>query len=167
MLLEVVREVQHGLVQHAALGEQERDQQPPDAAVAVEERVNRLELDVGQRDLDERWQVVVAMEELLQLAERRGHHMVRGRHERRVVQPCAGGTDPVLAGSQFAGLQTTAAHAFHLLGVDFADQAHGHRQLGQAREPMVHRAHVVDDLVHIARQILVEQLRFGREQVLQ
>ena len=46
--------------------EVERDQQPPDPAVAVEERVDRLELRVDQRDPDQRRDRVVRLDERLE-----------------------------------------------------------------------------------------------------
>jgi hypothetical protein len=42
------------LVEDAVVAEEKRDEQPAHAAVAVEERVDRLELDVGQPGTNER-----------------------------------------------------------------------------------------------------------------
>lgn len=63
MASEVVGQVQHRLEEHAALGQQERRQQPADAPVAVQERVDRLELDVGERDPNENRKPIVLMQE--------------------------------------------------------------------------------------------------------
>lgn len=63
MASEVVGQKQHRLVEHAALGQQERRQQPADAPVAVQERVDRLELDVGERDPNENRKPIVLMQE--------------------------------------------------------------------------------------------------------
>jgi hypothetical protein len=65
VLLEEVRQIQHRLVQHAALGEQESDQQPAHASVTIKERVNRLELHMRESDLHQRRQVVGRVQELL------------------------------------------------------------------------------------------------------
>src|SRR5205085_6434799 len=46
--LEVEAEVQQRLAHHLALAQKKRDQQPAEAAVAVEERVDRLELHVRE-----------------------------------------------------------------------------------------------------------------------
>ena len=49
-------EIEKGLLQHPLGAEIERDQKAADAPVAVEERMDRLELDVEQPRLDERRQ---------------------------------------------------------------------------------------------------------------
>ena len=43
-------------------GEQEGDQAAANASVAVDERVDRLELGVQEDGLDQRWQVVVRVD---------------------------------------------------------------------------------------------------------
>ena len=63
MGFEVVRQVEHRLSEHTPLTEEKRHQQPADAAVAVKEGVNGLELRVGQPDLDEKRDVVLFMQE--------------------------------------------------------------------------------------------------------
>ena len=167
MLLEVVRQVEHGLVQHAALGQQERDQQPADAPVAVEKRVNGLELHVRERDLDQRRQAVLSVQESLQVTQHAGHHVVRRRHEGRRGERASAGADPVLARAQLAGLEPAAAYAAHQFSVDLPNQPDRHRQLRQPRQAVVHRAHVVQDFVHVARQVGREQLGFGGQHILQ
>ena len=49
--------------------QQERDEQATDAAVAVEKRVDSLELDMHEGGADERRQVVAAVDVLLKIAE--------------------------------------------------------------------------------------------------
>jgi len=51
VLVDVVRKVEQRLRQPAALDEEQRDEQPADAAVAVEKGMDRLELLVHQRAL--------------------------------------------------------------------------------------------------------------------
>ena len=53
MTLEVVRQVENGLPQRATLTEQEGDEEPPDTAVAIEKRMDGLELRVRQANLRE------------------------------------------------------------------------------------------------------------------
>ena len=48
VLLEIEAQVEDWFAQHACGAQQKCDERPPQAAVAVEERVNRLELDVNQ-----------------------------------------------------------------------------------------------------------------------
>src|SRR6476619_2576975 len=67
MGLEVVRQVEHRLSEYTTFTEEKRHQQPADAAVAVKEGVNGLELRVGQPDLDEKRDVVLFMQEGFEL----------------------------------------------------------------------------------------------------
>jgi hypothetical protein len=48
MSLEIVREIQHRLVQRSSLAHEKRDQEPAHAAVAIEERMDHLELSVRE-----------------------------------------------------------------------------------------------------------------------
>ena len=66
MSLQVVRQVENGLCQYAPLTEEERDQEPPDAAVAVKKRVNGLELGVGQPNLHQQRQSGIVVQKSLQ-----------------------------------------------------------------------------------------------------
>jgi hypothetical protein len=51
--------------------------------------------------------------------------------------------------------------------MDLAVQAHRDGQFGQAPEAVVHGTDVVDDLDDVVRPLRVEDLRFGREEVLE
>ena len=48
MLLEEQAQVEQRLIEHAGVDQHQNDQQPAEAAVAVEKRVDCLELHVGQ-----------------------------------------------------------------------------------------------------------------------
>ena len=52
MLLEVEAEIQERLVEHSCVEEHQHDQEPPDPTVAVQKRVNGLELGVDERGPD-------------------------------------------------------------------------------------------------------------------
>jgi hypothetical protein len=84
-LFEIKAEIQERLAQHARIAEQERDQEPPHASVAVEKGVDGLELYVGEPGAHEdRQPVSFGVEEAL---ERRHAVLDRGvgwRHEVRV-----------------------------------------------------------------------------------
>src|SRR5215211_4717402 len=69
VLLEEVRQVEHRLVQRPVFGEEECDQQSPDAAVPVEERVDCLELRMRETDLHQERQIIGSMEKRLEVAE--------------------------------------------------------------------------------------------------
>jgi hypothetical protein len=107
--------------------EQERDQQPPDAAIAVEERVDGLELRVRHRCVDERRELLV-MEERLQVPERFTETMRSWRNERCGRERRVTRADPVLRGAELAGLTLAPAGVLHPLGVDLADEAKRQRQ---------------------------------------
>src|SRR5205807_4929523 len=100
--LEEKAQVQQRLGEQLPVLQQERDEQATDAAVAVEKRVDGLELDVHERGADERRQVVVAVDVLLKIAEKTCQLLGRRRDENGVARTSA--ADPVLAASQLARL---------------------------------------------------------------
>jgi len=51
--------------------------------------------------------------------------------------------------------------------MDFADQAHGKRKRSKPLEAMVHRSHVVDDLIHILGLTGGKDPGLGRKQVVE
>ena len=55
VFLEVIRQVQDRLDQNLALTEHEGDEQAPNAAIAVEKWVQRLEVGVRNAYLEKRW----------------------------------------------------------------------------------------------------------------
>src|SRR3989442_607473 len=63
--LDVGRQVQQRLGQSSSLDQEQRDEEPPHAAVSVNERMDRLELLVYQGALDEVGEPVALMEESL------------------------------------------------------------------------------------------------------
>ena len=69
MALEEKAQVKQRLGEQLPVLQQERDEQATDAAVAVEKRVDSLELDVHEGGADERRQVVAAVDVLLKIAE--------------------------------------------------------------------------------------------------
>lgn len=69
MALEEVGEIQHGPPLEPPLYEQKGNQQSTNPPVAVEERVNGLELSVGQGNLHENWQSTVGMKKPFQSRE--------------------------------------------------------------------------------------------------
>lgn len=135
-----MREIQHRRVQHAAFAQEERNQQPPDAAVAVEEGMNRLELRMREPDLDEQWQVILPVQKRLEVAEGPRHFVRRWGNE--------GG---VLTATQLARCQMRSADALQQLSVDLADEARRDGKVVESREAVVHRAHVVHNLGDVER----------------
>src|SRR5690606_1273734 len=66
MAFEVEAEIEEGLREESPILEEERHQEPSDAPVAIEERVNRLELHVKEARSDERRQIVVRVDVALE-----------------------------------------------------------------------------------------------------
>src|SRR5690242_7028324 len=77
MHLQKQAQVEKRPTQHLPFTQKERDEEPADTTVAVEERVNRLELSVGQPAVNQDGQAGV-MQEFLEVVERR-LHLVNGR----------------------------------------------------------------------------------------
>src|SRR5271165_4693888 len=50
-------QIEHGLEENLTLTEEEGDEEPPDASVAVEERVNRLELGMSETNLNKQREI--------------------------------------------------------------------------------------------------------------
>lgn len=92
--LEREAEVQHGTLEEAPVLEKQCDEQTADAAVAIQKRMDRLELHVCQPSLDQRRQRIVRVEPLLELGHELGHDLRRRRNEPGVPWPRS--ADPVL-----------------------------------------------------------------------
>ena len=92
MLLEVGREVEQRLWQCLAQYEHERDHQSADAAVAVEERMDDLELVVSDGELDQEREFGL-VEEAFEVGERVVHLVGRRRDEDGVVERAAAEPD--------------------------------------------------------------------------
>src|SRR5882672_12571168 len=122
MSLEIVREIQRRLVQRSSLAQEKRDQEPAHAAVAVEERMYRLELSVGESDLDEERDTVAFVQKGFEIRESVRHFVRWRRHECGVCQRGAPRPEPVLAASQLARRQVRSANAMQKILVNFTNQ---------------------------------------------
>jgi hypothetical protein len=94
---EIIREIKNRLLQDSSLAQKKRDEQTAYPAIAVQEGVDRLELDMGQADLDQERHIVILVQELLEFAKRLRHFFGRRRDEGRFGQRTAGRSDPILA----------------------------------------------------------------------
>ena len=63
------------------MAKQERDQEPPDPPVSVEEWMDRLELNVCKTGANQVWHRWVTVEEALEVAHALGDAVVRWRNE--------------------------------------------------------------------------------------
>jgi hypothetical protein len=135
------------------------DERSPRPAVAVEERVDRLELRVRQRGLHDR-RVVIAVQVGHQIVEQRGHMLRRRRDKRRVAWVVGAATDPVLLlADHTANVGRTAPG--HQRAVYPAERVEGDGVgADPQRDGLLHaadvREHLDRDLV-VDRAVLVEQ----------
>ena len=96
-------EIEDRFPQHPGLTQDQRDEQPAQASVAVEKGMDRLELDVGQARPDERGQRrILAVQEALERIEAFIQPVRRRRHEQGVARP--GSADSVLRAAELARL---------------------------------------------------------------
>ncbi len=132
--------------------QQQGDQHPPQAAVAVEVGVDGLELDVRQRDTQQRRQVVVGVDIPFKITEQIGDLLWWRRHKHGIAGAAA--PDPVLRAAQLAWLLGGTAHALHQDAVALVEQAHGDRRAFRRmdlREGMIDRSDVVGDLLDVVK----------------
>ena len=130
--LEEVRQVKGWLGQQAVAYQVERHQQASNTPIAVQKRVDGLELVVGDGKPDQMRDVnLVIVPEEFQVAHQLWNAIRVGRNEDGVRQTRS--PDPVLAGAELTRLLVLAAHTLHQAGMGLAEQAvrerHG-RQLG-------------------------------------
>lgn len=103
VLLEVEAEIKQRLAQHAFRAEQKGDEQPAQASVAVEKRMDGFKMDVRQRGFDqERGFDGVVVQEFFQRAETFQHLIGRRRNEQGVAGARA--AHPILGAAECAGL---------------------------------------------------------------
>ncbi len=148
MPLEERRQIGQWLRHETALGQEQRDEQPADAAVAVDERVDRLELVVHERRLHEH-RGMLLVEKPLPRVQALIHLLDRGRNECRLVEGAARRSDPVLRAAKLARRRVrTAPHqdAVHL-SAEAKTQRKGRKHL----EPVVDGRDVVCDFPHVGR----------------
>jgi len=149
--LDVRGQIEERLRQAAALSQEQRDEQAADTAVAVEERVDRLELLVHEGALDEIGQARPVLQEELPGGER-GHHLIDRRwHVGGGRQRGSRRTDPVLRAAELARSHVRAAHATHEALVQFPDETQGQRQVMETLEAVLERIDVVPHLAQVGR----------------
>jgi hypothetical protein len=134
--LQVQRQVQQRSRQRAVFAQHQRDQQPADAAVAVQGGMDGFELCVGECAAhQQRHAVARIVQETFELAERVHQLVRRRRDEARVLQRAAGTAYPVLRGAELAGRLVAAAHALHQFAVNLAQQRSDSGSVGRRCSP--------------------------------
>ncbi len=99
--------------------QQRGNQQAANAAIAIQEGVNRLKLQVNHCRLHQRRQWLRSiMDKPFQVRQQGGHPLGRGRHKNRIAGARA--PNPVLRAAQLAGLFAIAPHAVQQQAVGIA-----------------------------------------------
>jgi hypothetical protein len=93
MPLEEMREVQNGFGENLLFAQKKGDEQAPDPAVSVQERMNRFELRVRESYLDQKGQLVCGMNECLQGSQQSRNFMRGWRYKRCLSQRASTGTN--------------------------------------------------------------------------
>ena len=162
--LEVCAEVEERRWQDAAFDHRQRDEEPPDPAVPVQEGMDRLELVMRQRHVDQRRHHAL-VEELLPGPEA-GHQLLgRGRHIARRRWRGARRPDPVLGAPELPGYGAVAPHSRHELGVELPHQPEREWQPLQPGHAVLERRHVVAHLAEVGRAPLHRRPGLGRQQL--
>src|SRR5215472_1393306 len=124
---EVQAEVQKRLSQRALGAKQECDQQTPESAIAIQERVNGLKLHVNQSGIDQNGQLVFfVVEKTLKAVETLHQPLWRRRNKRSIAGTRS--ADPVLRPPEFAGSSVGPTSAAQQDGVNFANESERERK---------------------------------------
>ena len=148
---EVEGKIEQRLCKQTTVVQEQGDEEAAEAAIAIEKRMNGLELHMGERGFDQHGQAGgFVVEEGFE----RGHAGLdlwrRGRNEAGVTR--AGASDPILAAAKLSGLFVAASAFGHEDGVHFTKEAVGEREaFAQAGHAVIQGRDVVrhlDDIIH-------------------
>ena len=106
---------------------QQRDQRPADAAVAIKERMDGLELPVGERNSHHRGEIAARVQPRFQFPRCAGDVLGRWVHETGIAGPTV--ADPVLRPPDFTRQLVYTPDALHEDAVGVAKQADAQRQV--------------------------------------
>jgi hypothetical protein len=131
---------------------EEGDQQPAKAAIAVEKRVDGLELHMGQRRLEQyRSRLGLVVKETFELAHAFEHVFSGRRNKGRIARP--GAADPVLAAPEFARRKAAASPLVEKHPVNLSYQPQRQRQPAlQESLAVVKSRNVVADFPHVIKR---------------
>jgi hypothetical protein len=134
MALERKTQVEQRRRKKAPVFNEHGNQKPSDAAIAVKEGVNRLELHVGQPSPNQRWQRIAGVYPALKGGQGARDGIRRGRHETGVAR--ARSANPVLARSDVPRLLVGPTNTAKQSRMDVAEQANAYRKaLGPGEFP--------------------------------
>jgi hypothetical protein len=132
------------------LFDEQRNQQPANASVTVEKRVNCLKLHMGEPGSHKGWQRIVAVNPLLQCTKAVWNFVRWWWHKSSVSRACP--SDPVLRCPHHSWLLITAASASHQSLMNRTQQSHTQWQptrLCDFRSGECQSIHVIADFFHI------------------
>ena len=162
--LEVGAQVEQWRGQNPARHQQKRDEQASDAAVTVEEGVDRLEVGVGDGGVHERWEGLVVEEPLPGIQAR--HQFLRRRRDiGRVVQGAARRSDPVLAAPELARRRHVPADAPHEVLMQLTHEAQRDWQRREALQTVLEGGDVVAHLAQVVGAAVDGAAGLGRQQL--
>ncbi len=130
--------------------QKQTDEQPPDATIAIEKRVDRLELSVRQPRLEDgRRRPELVVKEPLEVVESHRHLVGWRRHEASIRQ--ASPTDPVLRTPKLARRSGAAAAVLEQDAMHLAQEAKTQRKAARANpvEAVLEGSDVARDLPHV------------------
>ena len=155
-----MRKVKEGKLEDVTVAEEEGDEETTDAAIAIEEGMDGLELGMGVGTVDESWKIARGVEEIFQIAKGLGHFMDRRRDVGGIFESAVGRADPVLGAAEFAGVALAATRAGHEFLMDFADEAEGEWKVASADlgEAVIHGLDVVHDFFDVFGRVLLTGL---------
>jgi hypothetical protein len=133
------------------LDQKQRDEQTPHSAIPVQERMDRLEVLVDEGALDELWELIPLVQELL--PSREGFlHFVRWRWNiRRGLGRTPRRANPILRPSEFPRRRPLPSHPSHKALMQLPHKAERQRQTLKALQAVFQCRDVVSYLFHVVR----------------
>lgn len=119
--LQVEAEVEERSCEYASLAEEERDEEPPHASVAVEEGVDGLELSVRQAAVHQGGEPVSVVEEPLEGVKGLAHLVGWRWNEMGLVEAAPGRADPILGAPELARVVVPTSYSLKQLAMNLAE----------------------------------------------
>jgi hypothetical protein len=166
--LKIEAQVEQRLPKHAALAEQEREQEPSQTPIAIQKRMDGLELHMHQAELDQQRQPVV-MEVLLEGIEALHQRLGRRRYKKGIAWPAS--TNPVLTATKFAWSPLRASAFAQEHAMNLAEQAQGDgKPLLEPLQSVFHGRDIIGCLAQIVHQRrgtdpMFEEQQFGESRL--
>ena len=168
VLFQVVRQVEQGLGEQSPFAEHQREEQSPDAAVAIHEGVDCLELIMHEREIDDDGSITGRVEKPLEVFEQRRQPGVNRGDKSAVVPIIPLAADADIAMAEFAGAFIAAANPGHEHAVDYPDDPERKGlALPDEFQAVLGSEYVVLHLLDIGGVGDLIRLRFEQEQLIE